>query len=110
MKTIILTIAAFLFSVGVFSYNDESTVVYTNVDGYTKECTTIDKATSQPLKKTVYQNNEQGQRIAKLDYIWDSSNGWVNDRKTEYDYGSDNKITVTLLKWDSDKQKWIAEK
>lgn len=107
MKAIILSIAVLVLSSLNLKAADDYTVVFTNVDENTKECTTVDRQTLQPISKTVYENNIQGLRVSKINYSWDESKGWISRSRQIYSYNEDNSlIGVSFQVWDVNKQIW----
>lgn len=110
MKTIILSITLFFASMSMFANND-NTMMLTNVNGNVKECTIVDKETRQPIKKTVYENNENGLPTTKILYKWDDKQGWVYQCRNGYTYDVNNNVTsISYQIWDAKKQDWTDKK
>jgi len=112
MKATILTsvLVAFLSVANVFAQETEKKVL-TNIEqtesGSVKELTYLNEETSQAEKKTAYHYDENDVLLQKIDYKWNSHDGWIPTQKYEYEYNAEGKVSnVTFTKWDEKKNKW----
>lgn len=112
MKAAILTsvLVAFLSVANIFA-NDTEKKVLTNIEqtesGSTKELIYLSEHSSEVEKKVVYHYDLNDNLLDKIDYKWDSHEGWVPTQKYEYEYNVEGKVSnVTFTKWDSKKKRW----
>lgn len=112
MKTVILTsvLVAFLSIANIFAQGTEKKVL-TNIEqtevGSTKELTYLSEDSSEVEKKIVYHYDLNDILLDKIDYKWDSNEGWVPTQKYEYEYNVEGKVSnVTFTKWDSKRNQW----
>lgn len=116
MKTMILTsvLVACLSIVNLSAQNTDKKVL-TNVEqtesGSTKEAIYMNDESGEPEKKIISHYDKNNLLLDKIDYKWDSLEGWAPVQKYEYEYDAEGKNTgVTLVKWDSKKKKWADDK
>ena len=88
----------------------QDVVTYTNINkteqGCVKEHIVFDKDSSSPLKKNVYVEDLNGQKISKASYKW-TNNKWVGVQKINYKFNADNQTTALVyLKWDTKVSDW----
>lgn len=68
-----------------------------------------DEKTGEPTTRTVYITDVEGKRLGTILYTWDSSKGWVQNTKTEYQYNNDQLSKIIKNKWDSRKSEWVKQ-
>ncbi|MBK5720494.1 hypothetical protein JGH11_06385 [Dysgonomonas sp. Marseille-P4677] len=117
MKAIVLTsVLTILLSVsGLYANEPQNTILCnqeTSEFGLKKECISLDKATSNPVGRTIYTYNTAGELQEKVCYVWDRSIGWTGLQKYEYEYNEKGQVTnlihtawnPTLASWSSKSQ------
>lgn len=65
--------------------------------------------TGEPLTRTVYMSDASGKRLSTILYNWDSSIGWIQSSKTDYEYNNDELTKVVRNKWDKKKSEWVKQ-
>ena len=109
MKAKFLSIIAIILlsSTSIFA---QDVVTYSNVNetaqGSVKEYIVYDKSSSTPLRKNVYIEDINGQKISKATYKW-IDNNWSGIQKVNYKFNADNQTTVLVYsKWDTKASDW----
>ncbi|MFV0329818.1 MAG: hypothetical protein ACK5KL_08380 [Dysgonomonas sp.] len=112
MKTKVLITICILFFSSIALFAQENNIVKTvSVDdnNHTKEYIVYDKNNKNPLYRTVYEYNEDNNRVKRNSYIFKKGQ-WVDSKKYEYTYNSDKKpLYIVFTKWDKRARRWNNE-
>ncbi|NDV79144.1 DUF3836 domain-containing protein [Dysgonomonas sp. 511] len=110
---LLVTLLAAFLSVAVLNAGNPNKVVYSNVSttdsGTIKEYVVYDKEMGKAEKKCVYNYDNGGNLLSKLEYKWDGRKGWLNASKSEYEYRDGVIAYVTHTKWDKKNNKWADQ-
>lgn len=116
-KKIILILLASIVTLGA-SASEPLTTTYTNTietkDGSVKEYTLFKTDTKEPLKKSSFSYDLNGNILEKVVYTWQGKNkGWEESQKLSYTYDeskSNKPVSLTLFVWDKKDKKWTNSK
>lgn len=116
-KKMILIILASIVALGA-SASEPLTTTYTNTietkDGSVKEYTLFKTETQEPLKKSSFSYDLNGNILEKVVYVWQGQNkGWEENQKLSYIYDesqSNKPVSLTLSLWDKKDKKWTKTK
>jgi len=107
MKARILSLAVVvLLSVVSIYASNPKTKVYSNINGTTKEYTTVDAETMKALSKTTYIYDANGMLQERALYKWNDAKGWTGIQKYVYSYNDNKTATIVYTKWDKDLAAW----
>ena len=88
---------------------DKNTVKYVKVDetNHTKEYIEYDKGNWETSFRTVYQYDDNNNRIKRTSYSWNKKKGWIGSRKYEFINDKDNKLAyIIYTEWDKNRNEW----
>ncbi|MDR3058610.1 MAG: hypothetical protein LBU84_10795 [Prevotella sp.] len=109
MKTKVLITICILFFSSIALFAQENNIVKTvSVDdnNHTKEYIVYDKNNKNPLYRTVYEYNEDNNRVKRNSYIFKKGQ-WVDSKKYEYTYNSDKRpLYIVFTKWNDKVKDW----
>ena len=116
-KRLILILVATMIALGI-SASEPLTTTYTNTietkDGSIKEYTLFKNTTQEPLKKSSFTYDLNGNILEKVVFVWEGKNkGWVENQKLTYTYDenqSSKPLSLTLSVWDKKDKKWSNSK
>lgn len=114
MRTkVFLSVLVGLFVTLSISAKNPETTTFSNVEvtatGSIKEFTTFATETNQPMQRSVYKYDLQGNIQEKVVYTWNGDKGWTGVQKLEYAYDNpnvDKPTSLTHTKWDDKTNNW----